>query len=736
MTLRVHDIRINGVPVEADGYSWTWLFTTGARPHVMKILVPTSREKEFWPLMRGKPLTFSVNATRSSPEGTKAEQHTISNLWMLAPTPTRIGIEEVSELRLADTRWFWQHRAISGRFNHSIRVNDADIARAGQPLNVPSQGATEARGGFAPAKPYGENNALIGFKGADVIGENIIVPKVAWRRLTINPDTDQPWTALELILGFLNGYRVNAVGGGTHSVKGILRDDEPRAEYKGRRGDNLYNPPRLDYGGTPANAVIDELLPLARVRMFVSVAGAVTLYDYDQDAEPELPPFSEIEDSPRMFMTDNSDVRALKVRVPFMRESEIRYYAEQEGDERTDKTVPVGAEQAAPEPKYKQVMRLPSNQTLSIDGQPAREYAAGTIVPMKAVLEQVMGISFDWLRKYFFSDSELVSIYAIQILGLQDPSQVPDEWLNLLAEARKAYRQMFQLDDRWIEQIIDLSGDSVIVVDPITGKRAPSSVWSDYTIIRTTRTGKNIIPKHWKMWDYVEYERKESGSAEPADDAEPGPYTASVLDKELGLFQLSPQTSYHGFIHRIIPGKARSPNGEPLNIIPVEIAHAIQNLQLDDDFGCACELTVTTMEPNTEGQFHVVEVSAGEVGAGGAGAVVETHTMPLIRDETARFARDGKLVNEKMIRARALNEARLYYQSIQDRIANTAPTIWSGLHLLYPFGPVNATGWMMDSNGQLSTMVDAIERQPTQIIDQLLPRDLRHERMHIPPAQT
>jgi hypothetical protein len=205
-----------------------------------------------------------------------------------------------------------------------------------------------------------------------------------------------------------------------------------------------------------------------------------------------------------------------------------------------------------------------------------------------------------------------------------------------------------------------------------------------------------------------------------------------VIEPELGIIKLNPVMDQRGVIAEIIVGVPLAGTTSSMGLIPGAAPQARANIQLAATFHCAGILTFQSLDPNTADQFHTYSVAAGDVGAV-PGKVLERATVRVI-DETARFDRKGVLINEQMVRLRALAEARLYYQSWQDRIVGLCT--WSGLHDIVPFGPVNTVAWEMDSNGVFSTTVDAREPRPLPSVDQLLPRDLQHQRLKLLPPQS
>jgi hypothetical protein len=221
-------------------------------------------------------------------------------------------------------------------------------------------------------------------------------------------------------------------------------------------------------------------------------------------------------------------------------------------------------------------------------------------------------------------------------------------------------------------------------------------------------------------------------NGEPADTEPPGPFLFKVLDPELGIIKLEPVMDQRGVIAEILVGVPLPGTADNIGLIPNATPQARANIQLAATFHCAGILTFQSFDPNTAGQFHTYTVQAGEVGAT-PGRVLEKATVRVI-DETARFDRTGKLINEQMVRLRALAEAKLYYQSWQDRVVGLC--VWSGLHSIAPFGPVNSVAWEMDSNGVFSTTVDAREPRPLPSVEQMLPRDIQHQRLKLLPPQS
>lgn len=748
-------VTLAGKPLYADTWEVSWSMTPGVSADRTSVIVPAYRRDEFDSLV-GTTVALVID----NEDG--ASRLEVRNLTVLTVDTLQHGPNQVVSYTLADCRWRWgldTRSRVSGRFNHLLRLNDGDLAKAGFQPDVAGQDAGAVRGGIARVRKPG--GPVSDFEDADIVGQHQTLPKFAYRRLTLNGDTGQPWTAYQLLRGILNGYSVPAggpppgqpgsdarrstpAGTGVLRVPGILlpADGPATPEMQLFRGDpdNKYPISRLSFHAHPAPVVLAELCRLARVRLYVTLDGKVRIIPTDvrADPTPSLPPASQSwEQSQRLWMTQNQAHRPRKVRVLFPIERAVRFHAQQAGvsGASSQTTVPVGA--VADRPTWlRNVVRLPVPLTLQIDSQPSREYPAGFYAPIESVC-RYLSIDVAWLDKYAYTSFGPLLPYAAFVLGGLPPARVPSTTQRLLEAVHGAHRTLFQLDQQWIERIIDLRAETPVVLDPLSGKRAFSPVWRDHTLLRTIRLDVN--PKAETalsdnlLFEKVKYARKGT-DGEPAADATPGPFLCVVEDAELGIIRFDPASDPFDRIASLIPGIVA---GE-IYRIPAQGAAAGPNAKLEPDYGCATELTILTMDPNTSAQFHAVEVTGRQLGLRQA-ALLDSVDLP-VADETARFDADGKLLNRVALDVRARAEAMVYYQSWMDRLTGVA--VFAGLHAqTVPFGAVASVRFHKAPDGVLTTTVDCREPLPVQSVEHGMlgdraMRNLLHQRLKLLPPQS
>lgn len=727
-------VTLAGRTLYADSWDVAWSLTPGVRPDRSQIFVPATRIDEFDPLL-GQTVTLRIE---SPAHGTIEAQ----NLTVTYRDRIVDGTEQVMVYTLMDCRYLWgvsSDTMVTGRFNHILRLNDVDLAKAGGAPNVAGQNAQVLRGGQARVRRPG--GPLADLVLADIVGQHQTLPRFAYRRLTLNPLTNAPWTAYELLLGILNGYSVNLADNNTAHVDGILRPQDGPAETESHlfRGpvDNRYPVNRLTYTRIPAPIVLAELCKLARVRLYVNLQGRVRIIpaDLQQEPAPLMPPASRLlEASPRLYMTDNRAWRPTRVRVLFPIERATRFYRQINSTE-SQQTVAVGPGQRLEKPPLlRPVVRMPFEAEIGGETRGPGEYV---------LLDDVctyLRISVEWLEKNAVASPALLEAYA-HTTGFASPLQIPGATKQLLSAVVAAHRTLFQVSSDWIEKLIDLRAESLTVIDAVTGKRAFAPVWLDYALLRTVRLDVNpAVESNVNdnvLWENNRYDRAVAGEAKPAADAVPGPFMVTIEDVELGIVSFAPAQDALDRIATLLPGTLTNPNASPVLRVPERNAVVTPGSQFEPTWGCATELTTLSMDPNTVDQYHAVIVAQTELGGSSPALIPQSDVF--VQGETARFNADGELINAEAVRVRARAVAQVEYQSWMDRLTGTA--VFSGLHAsTTPHGHVASITFRKAADGTLTTTVDCREPlEPPQAEHMLLRtetgRALLHQDLKLLPPQ-
>jgi hypothetical protein len=730
----VHRIDFGGVTLSADSSTLRWALMPGVDPYQSQITVFADRLPEMWPSLAGSPQTLTIYANRDAPDQVGSDSLVIRNLWLMHYDYASEGDYEVARMTVADCRWKWCHIGTTGRHNHIIRLNDADIINDGITPAVAGQETRQQQpAGEAEARPDVRDGRVVGFKPADVIGDFIQLPRRNWRDLTINPD-GTPRTALQMAMGLLNGYDVKLLNGGTVHVDGILDELDGPAEIENGLTDNKYPLNRINWLATDVREALAVCLAFARARLYAGIDGKIALFPTELNTPPQLPSIPSQEISGRLFQKDYRVWRPKAVHTHFRMERTIVAYSRSED---ATATQPVGGSSPVPQPDddnrpielelLEPVVKLPANYTIDLgDGNGPQEFAQGTWLPEEKAAMAVIGRDIKWINESWFVGIE--SRYALE--KSIDPNLIPEAELMFCRAIRECHRSCYRVHSDWIRQIIDMRAESVVVLDPITGKRMPSRVWADHTALYSQRLGNPANA----MIDHILYRdkryAKQGGTAKPTDDAVPSPFICLVLDAEVGIVQIKPVTDMYGYINKILTGFVK--DKDKLVAVATGNSDVALEARFTEEFGCAAELVVESMEPNTDAQLYRVRVEAGEVNA--TPGIVVDHKDVMVYDETARFDRDGDLVNRRAVETRADAEAKMVYYSWQDRIVGKQT--FSGLHNIKPFGTVKQIEWTIGADGFPDTTVDAPEPRSPLTIEHLLPPDLLHQRLKLLPPQS
>lgn len=726
-------LTLDGVPLPVNVFAWSWEFRPGVEPGMTTLKADIASINALRGL-RGRVVTLQIEFDQMVGVNQKTRKTAaIRGLTVLRVEPGQDGMYRICRVLLADSRWLWRGQPCPlGFVNWVRRLNDQDLIRNGDDIRVPGQVREvdgtlirpEPPGGVAPVDPVASiNGDVLYFRDANIKAEYNAVPRFAFNPLTLfygRSDNGEPFRALDMALFILNGGKVKlADNAGFAEVKGLMQP----GEWAGFENDtptpeSTMPVPRASYFGQSATDVLNRALSMARCKLIPSAAGTYTIGPIDLKTVPALPTVPQTIDSWSLGMTDFGVERPKSVIALLRREltREFGVYAESE---------------SAPVNFAENVMRTPVKVTVDV-GEGPKEYPVGTILPIDKVIatEAFGSISTVELRKWKFKG--ILRCY-LSHRGIQ-PEEATDLDHAKAAAMESSYLKLWQANRKWMERVVSMSDQSVVVLESITGRRAAVPVWSQYAMIRAARVlaraGYTGPGASEDLWRNVDYDRDTASS--PADDAEPGPFRINIVDAESGLFECDPTLDQEGNISRIFTGNIAEPDGQKkLKVTRSFDGGSLPQAELAEEYRMAAHLTTVEMDPNTIGQFLALEVRAEDVAEGQIVAKGPTVFVP-IQDETARYDHEGNLVNERMVKARAFAEAQLVYQTWQDKLEGQPR--WQGLHEIKPLGPIRSVRWEM-VDGVFSTTANATESKPKFEVDQLLPADLQWQRLKLPIPQ-
>lgn len=728
-------LTIAGVPISTD-LPFTWSFRTGTQQGGGTVTVPMSVAGELYRNAgAGKTIVVRYWDSHNQNERTVTIRNVLLSSVFSVEADERGAL--LATFTLRDPRWEWAQRRLVGHFGLTRRTNDLQITEAGDELEVPGQQA-EARGGFAAAgePELNDDGQIVGFAQADVIGQSNPVPRTIYRPLTLDwndenfenhTEEGKPWTALRGVQAILRGYWIKRADGTFEKTEGLLKPGMwgGLRGFDGRQPDNGYPLARQSHLGTPYPQVLQQWMLWARVSCTFWVDGRLYLHPIDLTARPTLPAAPPLIQGQRLVTRDYRTERPKRVRVGYRCERERMF-----GYSRTaDGTTPVAPEKDVPPELLVNVIRIPQPQTLDL-GDGEREYPVGTYLPIEPVL-QAWGISVEWLERHWFLQWQTYYAY------LRDETPPGStETQQRTAAIGQAFRRLYQVSPYYVQQIVDLSNESVVIIDPVTGTRQPTPAWVDYVLTRNARYSPLDLGDAELLWNAVRYARDEETESElplPDEDAEggkPGPYRFEVVDPVLGILNLVPVNDMLGIIDQQHVGAVEPiEDGEELLAIPAGNGAHLAGARLSSDFGVAAVATILSLDPNSRDQLYWVEVSAAAAGARPGEADVQEI---VVSDETARYAYDGTLVNEQLLAARSLAEARALYEAYNPVLIGGLS--WGGWHEVYPFGTAAATTWTLQARA-LTTTLEMPQPPVPRSAEQHLSQQYRDYVLRLPKAQ-
>lgn len=732
--LQPHRILLGGIPLPSTRYGFSWRFQPGVDPFIGVFTVPGNREQEFRDII-GKKVSLEIDYQVSTPEGVESRSSTIENLYPLKMWLDSDGLNEVFKIYVADLRWKWAGLPMRiGYVNWLRRLNDADVVVDGNDLNVPGQvrevnGAEvkpDVPGGWAPVDPViviaadGElegKPVVANFRQANIKGKFNSVPVRGYSKYTLDwqDGSAKVWRALSLAKFILTGGKVQT-SSGLLDASGILSAGE-FGGILGNADDYADMPiPKRAYFGTPAKQALSEALKLARARLHVWVDGKVYIMPIDMKQAPILPAQPIMQESIRLTMHDNAVERPSSVISLFRREKETQFAV-------------IAANQSAPDNIAENVIRIPSALTVDLGGGDGpREYAAQTYLPLEPVLltSEYGGITTEQVRQW-----KTKGLLNMWLLHMDIPSfAATDADRAKVSAIDDCFRRTFKLKDTFVERLVSMSAESVVIVDAQSGQRAPAPVWVDYAIRRGLRYDGATVARAELIWENITYDKAAGTAGDPASGALASPFRVNVIDDKIGVFEISPQKDQLGGIVELVISNVVFEDGKQPKTRREFDGFNLSQGALSEEFGMATRLTTIELDPNTVDQFYALEIKAADVGE--SRAYCHPYFVS-INDETARFDKDGNLVNEKMVKNRALAEAQLVYYSWQDRLHGKP--MWAGLHEIRPVGYAAFVDWSLRSEGYFVTTLDMQEPPPGKSIEQQLPAWARWLHMGLAPLK-
>lgn len=445
----------------------------------------------------------------------------ITNLWVESLVPAENKF--IKRVKLADRRRFWKYGHIVGRYNirRNIgvhRVTNSATKELNDVLPTVWFAAYSLKNPGAPASDA--NRWPAGEMLERVVGQAMEAEK----RFRKGGDVPKP-----------------TINGEIKNLDKVLPID------------SLTINERADYGVGRAMSYIPEAAVTVRadgaVVVFSRVNGAEA--KYVQMLGPEIANRGHIE------IISNENVRPQAIEFLYTIESEVRIDAVEYADGDTVTAI--------------QDQRIAVN----VGAVPDFELAIGGVVYAQgtwATLEQLLtawgvppGIGGTRLTHAAIQKAQVAYVDLWGPLLLTGARAPNADWVARVACIRDSYRLIYMLPPRWRDRWLSFATNRVGIIDPTSGRRAPSEVYMDYHKIPSMRA----LYKSRAAGQPLPFAINENGypggkarsfqgfTVNDFDEGHtrPAPFTLHVLDEDQGIVGLAPRNDQYRLWEHIGPSK-------------------------------------------------------------------------------------------------------------------------------------------------------------------------------------
>lgn len=564
-------VTLGGVPL-AGNAPITWRLTTGTQPYSAVFSVHRSQ----WPAIEsglmGRPLKMVFRDSRGN--RTEIEQLYILNV-VPSPTPKLVSFV------VADRRWKWHYKLVARDYN------------------IPKKTGRRTAFGNVPTQT--------------------IVDAYQYRVSSLNP-SGLRWTARE-------------------AIEDVLAQVEPTDVHfesfpvVGGGSSGSISVQNLSVRDSAEQALARVLAMVPGAEIFVAPDGRVVVFDASNlnDAREHRENGISLATwaGEKSEDVDRRVIRPKNVVLHYQREVEIllEHY-----DDYTSSAPPI------PNESYlENVIPTTDVSTTITQFDPERgasftaDVPAGTYVPVREWLHamgEIAPTGFDWtfenIRKLWLIADLDGTLGAAADVGERGT-------VSARIQAFKThFRQTFRVNRRYMERVRDIGAIRAALLDPITGARAPASVWGEACVSPTVK-GQRMVKRSLsdgnyetaKMWQNISQIPPEGT---PILQMHPGPARVTVVDKDLGILRVEWITSPYGTEAAILPfnvvddgGELASPVGDlaaqdSAPIGPgIRVGSAEFPLFVAPRMRLFILLTIVPAAPNNARQFHRVSVPSAKV---------------------------------------------------------------------------------------------------------------------------
>lgn len=699
--------RVVTTAITLDGtFKWplhgglSWGYVSGTAPQQVSIpMLPEYAELAATTFKKRVALTM-VGADHLNQQVDAAFQ----NLWLLVRGPLDYNHDT---LLLVDDRYYWPRAKYTRAINVTRKSGDI-LVFDGEPA-TPRTALLEALRYFVPGTILKDENG--------------------------NPL--RPFTALDIVVDVLT------------SCLGYKREQiRARAASK-----SLYTPLNVNIEGEDADAVIQRYLELGGNNLYLDEKGDVVIYDARQpmgEADfkalfPEgMPQLLE----GQMFVVDYKAVRPRYIEVQQRPELECLFTFVEGEDQKQSVVGPTGPattdDQALQQLFNKRIFM--ENVTRTVVSSQVLDYPRGTVVNIEdaiAAFGAKFGsgaLSMDNFRAYYGAD---IAAFIGNAVRSSDTSggnfRFDTQAITAYSGLLRDYRSLFQVPRIVMEKILDINPVMVEVLNPQSGARAPSNVFSILSW---------VVNVQYRYNGNREQAAKLNSFTDDAGNKRnpyvPVPALVTVEDKELGLIRLHwlDDFRYPGKILDVIPGEAVDEAfyfddlGQGMTVLGRGGLIAAHGLKEDWEMSCVMSIVplgendktrlyrkrYTPPNGTPEGDGPPLEVFSNVDTARfalspehgpylGPDRLAQTQPEQAFQDNIVRGAAlgtAGAMVNSKIIEAINLGESDRLYLTYNPQLEGQVRLGWTKNALqVRPVASLQNVAYNVDPEGRLSVTMKA-----------------------------
>ena len=416
------------------------------------------------------------------------------------------------------------------------------------------------------------------------------------------------------------GYAVWSLDGATRwtaqrVLSDIMAQIDPRASVNvAAVTDSDANPiQNLEIDDTGDGAVARALMQIPGITVTVERNGGVRFFNtLDQSEAAVLSAGPPVVGMGYPILTDHSRLRPREVVVYFNREVESRF----------DFTEVFGTQAAngIPVAQLENVLPSPDPELTLVSGQTVGRGQWITFDEAIAAWVATRPAGQPPLTKDVINDQfalGLTNVRQFAALSTLGGLVANVDWDARISVIMQCYRTVYRIPQATMQRIYQLRANRVAIINPVTGDRAPSPCWMDYSLLPSPGSPR---------WTIVDGEagnnankfgmgRAIKGYKQALRDGQVAPVAVSVIDPDLGIIQLHFRGDYLGALTRFVPGAMLNvPRSSPTSGFPRFLAEHVPltDSKLDPNFGMATILTVAYGSPNDNRQLQAITVQAQE----------------------------------------------------------------------------------------------------------------------------